>query len=1208
MQPLMIYPFHFNFFRLVAGLRLMASDRYNRRSLVMERVMLIGLFIGVIPFPFCLSLGSEDGSKVGGSCIEHERRALLAIRAYIYHPGEWLSSWTGQDCCQWRGVGCDNTSGHVVKLNLRYPYYDAFNLTGKFPGPSKVNPSISSLIYLRYLDLSLNNFSFAPIPEFIGSLMHLEYLNLSKAWFSGRIPHQIGNLSRLHYLDLRSEYHVLDKRNGFLVYYPVDLHVNDLQWLSRIPTLQYIDLSFVNLSKASNWLHEINTHTSLLVLKLSSTGLAGIPSTPQHINFTSLTVLDLSHSYFQFGFPHWLINISSLVHLDLCGCNFHGRLSSTVDMLGNLNHLKYLDFSFNQITGGMSQSLWNNKHLEYLDLSYNQITELTAEMTGNLSQLRYFALNCNLIGGEIPESLGNLSHLKHLDLSYTGVSGEIPKSLGNLFQLEELSLSLNHITGLIPEEIFGKCSQLRNLYLSGNQISGEIPQNLGNLSHLERLDLFENKISGQIPESMGNLLNLEELDLSSNQIGGWLPETIGKLVRLVWLNLRGNNITGQIPRNMSNLCDLQELNIADNNIGGEITSLIEGFSKCINNKLDGRSILKRLEQMQMGNNNFSGTIPESLGQFSGLKILTLSSNFFTGYLTEVHFSNLTRLDFLDLSFNSLKMNLSDGWIPPFNATSIMICSCFVGPKFPTWLRRQINLKSLCLSEAGILDKIPSWLWYRDLYYLNVSHNCMEGQLPDSAESRIYLILDLSSNCFSGPIPNLKAEDIILSNNSFSGPISLSFAGPVFTNFSASVALRVLSLSNNHINGSIPQFLCNWTSLEVLDLSNNELSGGFPDCWICNLTSLKVLSLSNNELSGGIPNCWSKPQQGGSYPTELQSLHMRNNSLSGEFPSFLRFCKQLVTLDLGENRFSGNIPTWIGESLSSLRVLRLRSNFFDGNIPMQISSLSSLQVLDLACNNFSGNLPSSFGNFTAMVEKQEGSKPMLSNISKVSYYKESLLIFAKGLELEYTSVLLLVTSIDLSQNNLFGEIPNEVTNLHGLRFWNLSRNHFIGKIPQDIYNMRQLESLDLSMNDLCGQIPQTMLALNYLSQLNLSYNNLSGRIPSGNQFWTFNDPSIYIGNHDLCGQPLPDCPTNEPPHQDEEEIDEDDSEMIWIYASSALGFVMGFWGFIGTVMIEKDIRISYLRFIDRIYDWVYVELAIKFAELKFLMEKINHEHS
>jgi hypothetical protein len=60
---------------------------------------------------------------------------------------------------------------------------------------------------------------------------------------------------------------------------------------------------------------------------------------------------------------------------------------------------------------------------------------------------------------------------------------------------------------------------------------------------------------------------------------------------------------------------------------------------------------------------------------------------------------------------------------------------------------------------------------------------------------------------------------------------------------------------------------------------------------------------------------------------------------------------MVNLNLGGNKFFGNVPEWIGESLWSLRSLSLRSNFFDGTyLAKQLCLLSHLQVLDLANND------------------------------------------------------------------------------------------------------------------------------------------------------------------------------------------------------------------------------------------------------------------
>ena len=125
---------------------------------------------------------------------------------------------------------------------------------------------------------------------------------------------------------------------------------------------------------------------------------------------------------------------------------------------------------------------------------------------------------------------------------------------------------------------------------------------------------------------------------------------------------------------------------------------------------------------------------------------------------------------------------------------------------------------------------------------------------------------------------------------------------------------------------------------------------------------------------------------------------------------------------------------------------------------------------------------------------------------------------KGREDEYEAILPLVTSLDLSSNNLFGEIPNQLTSLQGLISLNLSRNHLIGNIPAKIGDMSWILSLDISNNKLSGKIPTSMSNLNFLSYLNVSFNNLSGPIPSSTQLQSLG-PSSFIGNQLLCGPPL-----------------------------------------------------------------------------------------
>nr|POE75742.1 receptor like protein 30 [Quercus suber] len=73
---------------------------------------------------FKLGSCTENQSQTNNvtvKCIQSEREALVRFKAgVIDFPGK-LSSWFGEDCCQWKGVKCDNESGHVTQLNLSNP-------------------------------------------------------------------------------------------------------------------------------------------------------------------------------------------------------------------------------------------------------------------------------------------------------------------------------------------------------------------------------------------------------------------------------------------------------------------------------------------------------------------------------------------------------------------------------------------------------------------------------------------------------------------------------------------------------------------------------------------------------------------------------------------------------------------------------------------------------------------------------------------------------------------------------------------------------------------------------------------------------------------------------------------------------------------------------------------------------------------------------
>ena len=182
-------------------------------------------------------------------------------------------------------------------------------------------------------------------------------------------------------------------------------------------------------------------------------------------------------------------------------------------------------------------------------------------------------------------------------------------------------------------------------------------------------------------------------------------------------------------------------------------------------------------------------------------------------------------------------------------------------------------------------------------------------------------------------------------------------------------------------------------------------------------------------------------------------------------------------------------------------------------------------------------------------------------------------------------LRLIKSIDFSSNKLVGEIPIEVTDLVELVSLNLSRNNLIGSIPAIIVQLKFLDFLDLSQNRLQGGIPDSVSQIAGLSVLDVSNNTLSGKIPLGTQLQSFS-ASTYKGNPRLYGPSLlKRCPKDKDKSREvsftglngKKDDIQDDANDIWFYGNIVLGFIIGFWGVCGTLLLHSSWRYSYFKF-------------------------------
>ncbi|TYK00292.1 putative leucine-rich repeat receptor-like protein kinase [Cucumis melo var. makuwa] len=285
-----------------------------------------------------------------------------------------------------------------------------------------------------------------------------------------------------------------------------------------------------------------------------------------------------------------------------------------------------------------------------------------------------------------------------------------------------------------------------------------------------------------------------------------------------------------------------------------------------------------------------------------------------------------------------------------------------------------NLKFLNLENCYLSGRIPSSLGnLSNLEYLDVSDNSLIGEVPTSFGRLLNLkVLDISDNLFNGFLEeahfaNLsQLHTLLIGYNEF---LSLD----VKSNWVPPFQLKSLDASSciGCFKSKFPRWLQTQKRLVSLVLSNISISSGIPK-WLDG-QNLTTLDLSHNQIVGPIPH------NIGYQMPNLEDLFLSTNFMNGSLPLSLCKLKNLAYVDLSNNglfgkiedlegnKFSGNIPTWVGDNLGNLQFLRLRDNQFNGKIPVGIGEAKSLESLDLSFNQLSGSIPKSLSELNSLDE-------------------------------------------------------------------------------------------------------------------------------------------------------------------------------------------------------------------------------------------------
>ncbi|KAL1328231.1 hypothetical protein HN51_038134 [Arachis hypogaea] len=198
----------------------------------------------------------------------------------------------------------------------------------------------------------------------------------------------------------------------------------------------------------------------------------------------------------------------------------------------------------------------------------------------------------------------------------------------------------------------------------------------------------------------------------------------------------------------------------------------------------------------------------------------------------------------------------------------------------------------------------------------------------------------------------------------------NLAGTIPNTLTKLTKLRYLYISHTSVSGTIPDFLSSIKTLVTLDFSYNKLSGALPAS-LSSLPNLVGITFDGNSLSGQIPSSYgsfssqftsmtlSQNKLSGVIPTSLSNLNLAivdlsGNSLVGDASVLFGAKKNTQKIALAKNGFAFDIGK-VGFS-SNLNTLDLRNNGISGTLPQSLTQLKFLKRFNVSYNSLCGQIP------------------------------------------------------------------------------------------------------------------------------------------------------------------------------------------------------------------------------------------------------------